>query len=131
MGSSPSSPRTRTTSSDTMEQTYIMIKPDGVQRGLVGEIISRFERRGFKLAAMKLVSPGQAHLEEHYADLKEKSFFPGLIKYMTSGPVCAMVWEGKDAVKTGRVMLGATNPLASSPAPSVVTTPSTSAATSA
>lgn len=53
--------------------------------GLVGEIISRFERRGFKLAAMKLVSPGQAHLEEHYADLKEKSFFPGLIKYMTSG----------------------------------------------
>ncbi|KWU41763.1 nucleoside diphosphate kinase [Rhodotorula sp. JG-1b] len=98
-----------------MEQTYIMIKPDGVQRGLVGEIISRFERRGFKLAAMKLVSPGQAHLEEHYADLKEKSFFPGLIKYMTSGPVCAMVWEGKDAVKTGRVMLGATNPLASSP----------------
>merc|ERR1712080_384007 len=92
-----------------------MIKPDGVQRGLVGEIISRFERRGFKLAAMKLVSPGQAHLEEHYADLEEKSFFPGLIKYMTSGPVCAMVWEGKDAVKTGRVMLGATNPLASSP----------------
>ncbi|BGP54141.1 hypothetical protein JCM8202_003143 [Rhodotorula sphaerocarpa] len=98
-----------------MEQTYIMIKPDGVQRGLVGEIVSRFERRGYKLVAMKLVAPGVKHLEEHYADLKEKSFFPGLIKYMSSGPVCAMVWEGKDAVKTGRVMLGATNPLASSP----------------
>ncbi|TDL27429.1 nucleoside diphosphate kinase [Rickenella mellea] len=97
------------------ERTYIMVKPDGVQRALVGEIISRFEKRGFKLIAMKLVHATTEHLEKHYADLKGKPFFPGLIKYMASGPVVAMVWEGLDAVKTGRVMLGATNPLASAP----------------
>ncbi|KZZ92959.1 nucleoside diphosphate kinase A [Moelleriella libera RCEF 2490] len=97
------------------EQTFIAIKPDGVQRGLIGPIISRFENRGYKLAAIKLVSPGKAHLENHYADLKGKPFFPGLIEYMSSGPICAMVWEGRDAVKTGRTLLGATNPLASAP----------------
>jgi len=92
-----------------------MIKPDGVQRGLVGAIIARFEQRGFKLIALKLEQSTREHLEKHYADLKEKPFFPGLIKYMASGPVCCMVWEGLDAVKTGRAMLGATNPLASQP----------------
>ncbi|KAK8142765.1 nucleoside diphosphate kinase [Beauveria asiatica] len=97
------------------EQTFIAIKPDGVQRGLVGPIVSRFENRGFKLVAIKLVSPSKEHLETHYADLKEKAFFPGLIQYMSSGPICAMVWEGRDAVKTGRAILGATNPLASAP----------------
>jgi len=97
------------------ERTYIMVKPDGVQRGLVGNIISRFEGRGFKLIALKLVHATKEHLEKHYADLAGKPFFPGLIKYMASGPVVAMVWEGLDAVKTGRVMLGATNPLASAP----------------
>ncbi|GAA5860645.1 hypothetical protein JCM8547_005486 [Rhodosporidiobolus lusitaniae] len=97
------------------EQTYIMIKPDGVQRGLVGEIIGRFEKRGYKLAAMKLAQPSKEHLEKHYEDLSSKGFFAGLIKYMASGPVVAMVWEGKDAVKTGRTILGATNPLASAP----------------
>ncbi|KAI5453123.1 nucleoside diphosphate kinase Ndk1 [Naganishia albida] len=97
------------------EQTYIMVKPDGVQRGLVGEIISRFEKRGYKLVGLKMCAPGQEHLENHYADLKEKAFFPGLIKYMNSGPVVGMVWEGLDAVKTGRSILGATNPLASAP----------------
>ncbi|KAI5924123.1 NDK-domain-containing protein [Camillea tinctor] len=97
------------------EQTFIAIKPDGVQRGLVGPIISRFESRGFKLAAIKLVTPGKAHLEQHYSDLKDKPFFPGLVEYMNSGPICAMVWEGRDAVKTGRTLLGATNPLASAP----------------
>ncbi|TFK26446.1 nucleoside diphosphate kinase [Coprinopsis marcescibilis] len=95
------------------ERTYIMIKPDGVQRGLIGKIITRFEERGFKLIALKLVTATEAHLEKHYADLAGKPFFPGLIKYMASGPVIATVWEGLDAVKTGRVMLGATNPLAS------------------
>ncbi|KAI5865630.1 nucleoside diphosphate kinase [Durotheca rogersii] len=99
----------------TTEQTFIAVKPDGVQRGLVGKIISRFEDRGFKLAAIKLITPGKAHLEKHYADLKDKPFFPGLVEYMNSGPICAMVWEGLDAVKTGRVLLGATNPLASAP----------------
>ncbi|KAL2019632.1 hypothetical protein VTK56DRAFT_9447 [Thermocarpiscus australiensis] len=98
-----------------VERTFIAVKPDGVQRGLVGAIISRFEARGFKLVALKLVTPGKAHLEKHYEDLKEKPFFPGLINYMNSGPIAAMVWEGVDAVKTGRAMLGATNPLASAP----------------
>ncbi|KAI9850960.1 MAG: nucleoside diphosphate kinase [Thelocarpon superellum] len=97
------------------EQTFIAIKPDGVQRGLIAPIISRFEQRGFKLAAIKLVEPGRAHLEKHYEDLSSKPFFPGLIEYMLKGPICAMVWEGRDAVKTGRTLLGATNPLASAP----------------
>ncbi|KAH8591035.1 nucleoside diphosphate kinase [Bisporella sp. PMI_857] len=97
------------------EQTFIAIKPDGVQRGLVGPIISRFEARGYKLAAIKLVTPSKEHLEKHYEDLSSKPFFPGLVKYMGSGPIAAMVWEGRDAVKTGRVLLGATNPLASAP----------------
>jgi len=87
-----------------------MIKPDGVQRGLIGEIIKRFEQKGFKLIAMKLTAPGKPHMETHYADLASKKFFPGLIEYMTSGPVCAMVWEGANAVKEGRKMLGATMP---------------------
>ena len=93
----------------------IMIKPDGVQRGIIGEIVKRFEAKGFKLVAMKLTAPGKEHMEKHYIDLKEKKFFPGLISYMTSGPVVGMVWEGKDAVKTGRKMLGATMPSESDP----------------
>ena len=97
------------------ERTFIMIKPDGVQRGLVGPIMSRFETKGFKLVAMKLCRPSKAHLEQHYADLAGKKFFPGLIQYMTSGPVCAMVWEGDNAVLTGRKMLGATKPFDSEP----------------
>ncbi|GJJ12430.1 nucleoside diphosphate kinase [Clathrus columnatus] len=97
------------------ERTYIMVKPEGVQRGLVGEIIKRFETRGFKLIALKLVHATKEHFEKHYADLSTKPFYPGLVKYMASGPVVAMVWEGLDSVKTGRTMLGATNPLASAP----------------
>ena len=97
------------------ERTFIMIKPDGVQRGLVGKILGRFEDRGYKLVALKMCSPSQEHLETHYGDLKEKGFFKGLIEYMLSGPVIATVWEGKDVVKQGRVMLGETNPLASKP----------------
>ena len=97
------------------ERTFIAIKPDGVQRGIVGEIISRFEKKGFKLVAMKLIHPSKAMAEEHYADLKNKPFFPGLTTYFSSGPVIAMVWEGKGAIKTGRVMLGATNPADSAP----------------
>ncbi|PQE23763.1 nucleoside-diphosphate kinase protein [Rutstroemia sp. NJR-2017a WRK4] len=97
------------------EQTFIAIKPDGVQRGLIGPIITRFESRGYKLAAIKLVTPGKEHLEKHYEDLSDKPFFAGLVNYMNSGPICAMVWEGRDAVKTGRTLLGATNPLASAP----------------
>merc|ERR1712151_830592 len=81
----------------------------------IGNIIGRFEAKGFKLVAMKLVSPSKAHLEKHYADLATKKFFPSLIQYMLMGPVVAMVWEGKGAVKTGRVMLGAPNPADSLP----------------
>merc|ERR1711879_295102 len=97
------------------ERTFIAIKPDGVQRGLVSPIIQRFEQRGFKLVAMKLCKPGEEHLKQHYSDLSSKPFFAGLVEYMNSGPICAKVWEGLDAVKQGRAMLGATNPLASAP----------------
>ncbi|XP_068162176.1 nucleoside diphosphate kinase B-like [Antennarius striatus] len=100
---------------DKKEQTFIAIKPDGVQRGLIGEIIKRFEMKGFKLVAMKMVHASKEHLEKHYEDLKGKPFFPTLIKYMSSGPVVAMVWEGEGVVKTGRVMLGETNPANSKP----------------
>ncbi|PNS21093.1 hypothetical protein CAC42_3431 [Sphaceloma murrayae] len=99
----------------TSEQTFIAIKPDGVQRGLVGPIITRFEQRGYKLVAIKLMTASKEHLEKHYSDLSDKPFFPGLVAYMGSGPVCAMVWEGKEVVKVGRQLLGATNPLASAP----------------
>ncbi|CAD6501356.1 BgTH12-01608 [Blumeria graminis f. sp. triticale] len=99
----------------TTERTFIAVKPDGVQRGLIGHIISRFEARGFKLVGIKLVSANEQKLKEHYQDLSDKPFFSGLITYMGSGPICAMIWEGRDAVKTGRTILGATNPLASLP----------------
>merc|ERR1712190_55286 len=97
------------------ERTFIMLKPDAVQRGLVGEIIKRFEQKGFKLVAMKMMHASEELLKEHYADLSSKAFFPGLVKYMGSGPVVPMVWEGLNVVKTGRVMLGETNPKDSLP----------------
>lgn len=97
------------------ERTFIMIKPDGVQRGLVGRIITRFEEKGFKLVGLKLAQPTKEQFEAHYADLKEKPFFPGLLSYMMLGPVCQMVWEGTNVVLTGRKMLGATKPFDSSP----------------
>lgn len=97
------------------ERTFIMIKPDGVQRGLVGDIISRFEKKGFKLVGMKLTAPGKEMFEKHYADLSSKGFFAGLVAYASSGPVVAMVWEGHNVVATGRKMLGATRPDDSAP----------------
>merc|ERR1711872_194832 len=97
------------------ERSFIMIKPDGVHRGLVGEIIKRFEEKGFKLVAMKFMTASKEHLSTHYEDLAKKPFFPGLVEYMASGPVVPMVWEGLNVVKTGRVMLGETNPAASLP----------------
>ncbi len=97
------------------ERTYIMIKPDGVARGLVGQIIERFERRGYKLTALKLFTPTKALLEEHYGEHKGKPFFEPLVNYMLMGPVVCMIWEGLDIVKTGRKMLGATKPLNSEP----------------
>ena len=97
------------------EQTYIMVKPDGVQRGLVPEIIARFQRRGYKLVALKMVAPNADHFKELYKDLVNLPFFPKLLEYMTSGPVVAMVWQGTDAVAQGRKMLGKTKPLESEP----------------
>jgi len=97
------------------ERTFIMCKPDAVQRGLVGEIVERFERRGFRLLAAKMVAAPEELLRRHYADLAKKAFFPELIRYMASGPVVAMVWQGLAAVKQGRVLLGATNPKDSAP----------------
>lgn len=97
------------------EQTFVVVKPDGVQRGLVSEVAGRFERRGFKLVALKMVSPNASLVDEHYADLREKSFYPGLRSYMLSGPVVAMVWQGKFAASLGRAIVGATNPRESAP----------------
>jgi nucleoside-diphosphate kinase len=97
------------------ERTLFMVKPDGVARGLVGEIVSRIERRGLSIRAMRLlrVTPEQAG--EHYAEHSEKPFYPGLVEFITSGPVFAMVIEGDAAVATVRGMMGATNPLDSAP----------------
>jgi len=99
------------------ERTFIAVKPDGVQRGLVGKIISRFEDRGFKLVAIKSVVPSRGLAEKHYADLKGRPFFPALVEYMTNGkaPVVAMVWEGMDVIRQSRLMIGATNPADAAP----------------
>ena len=97
------------------QQTFIMIKPDGVQRGLIGEVISRLEKKGYKLNAIKYMVAEKAHVEEHYSDLSSKKFFNDLVEYVTSGPVVAMVWEGKDIVGGSRLIIGATNPTEATP----------------
>lgn len=97
------------------ERTFIALKPDAVQRGLVGEIIARFERKGYKLVAMKMLTPTKAQAAEHYADLSKKPFFAGLVDFFSSGPVVAMVWEGHNAALGGRKLLGTTNPQDSAP----------------
>ncbi len=98
-----------------MEQTYIMVKPDGVQRNLVGKIISRFEEKGYKLVAMKLMRLSEGQAREHYQEHVNKPFFAGLLEYITSGPVVVMVWQGKDVVTAARRMMGKTNPLEAAP----------------
>jgi len=97
------------------ERTFLAVKPDGVQRGLIGDIISRFEKRGYKLVGLKMVWPTLEMAQNHYADLSKKPFYPGLCKFFSSGPVVCMCWEGKDAINQGRQMLGETQPLASKP----------------
>lgn len=86
---------------DKTERSFIMLKPDAVQRGLVGDIIQRFETRGYKLVAMKLITPSLDLAKRHYHDLAERPFYPSLCKFLSSGPVVAMVWEGEDVVKQG------------------------------
>lgn len=97
------------------ERTFIAVKPDGVQRGLVGEIVSRFEKKGFKLVALKMMQPSTEQAKGHYIDLASKPFYGGLVEYFSSGPIVGMVWEGKNVVKGGRMLLGATNPADSLP----------------
>ncbi|MBD2100614.1 nucleoside-diphosphate kinase [Leptolyngbya sp. FACHB-261] len=98
-----------------MERTFLAIKPDGVQRGLIGTIISRLEAKGFTLVGLKLVTVSRQLAEQHYGEHKEKPFFAGLVNFITSGPVVAMVWEGKGVVASARKIIGATNPLNSEP----------------
>ncbi|WP_085992032.1 nucleoside-diphosphate kinase [Oceanobacillus senegalensis] len=93
-----------------MEKTFLMVKPDGVQRNLVGDIVSRFESKGFKLAGAKLMQISKETAETHYGEHKEKPFFGELVDFITSGPVFAMVWEGENVIATARNMMGKTNP---------------------
>ncbi|XP_042331559.1 nucleoside diphosphate kinase-like [Sceloporus undulatus] len=97
------------------ERTFISIKPDGVQQGIVGDIIKQFEQKCFHLVAMKFLHASEELLKQHYTDLKDRPFYPGLVKYMNSGPIVAMVWEVLRVVKTGRLMLGETNPADTKP----------------
>ncbi len=94
-----------------MERTFLALKPDAVQRGLIGKIISRLEEKGFKLIAMKFMKVSNELAEKHYGEHKGKPFFNGLVSFITSGPIVAMVWEGKNAVSALRKMMGKTNPL--------------------
>ncbi len=93
-----------------MERTLILVKPDGVQRGLMGEIVSRFERRGLKLLGMKFMQMSEELARRHYAVHEGRPFYEGLVAYITSGPILAMVWEGNEAVVAARNTIGATKP---------------------
>lgn len=95
-----------------MERTFVMLKPDGVQRGLIGEVVNRFEKRGFKLIAAKFIIPSEDLLKTHYKEHEGKKFYQGLIDYV-HGPCFAMVWEAKNVIAAVRKMVGATNPQAS------------------
>ena len=98
-----------------MERTFIAIKPDGVQRGLVGEVIKRFEAKGFTLVGLKMLQVSQELAEKHYDVHKERPFFKSLVEFITSSPVVAMVWEGEGVVTSARKLIGATNPLMAEP----------------
>ena len=98
-----------------MEKTFLMVKPDGVQRNLIGEIVSRFEQKGFQLVGGKLMSISKELAEEHYGEHKERPFFGELVDFITSGPVFAMIWEGENVITTARQMMGATNPKDAAP----------------
>ena len=93
------------------QRTLVLIKPDGVQRGLVGEVISRLERRGLRLAGLKLMQVDDALARQHYAEHVERPFFPGLAQFITSSPLVAMVWEADNAVSIVRQTMGETNPV--------------------
>jgi nucleoside-diphosphate kinase len=92
-----------------VERTFIMVKPNGVSRGLVGEVIARFERRGFTLRALRMLRIDRELAERHYAEHVGKPFFESLVAFITSGPVVAMVWEGREAIRVARTMMGVTD----------------------
>jgi nucleoside-diphosphate kinase len=98
-----------------MERTFIAIKPDGVQRGLVGQLVQRFEQKGLKLVGLKLMQVSEALAKQHYAEHAEKPFFGSLVGFITSGPIVAMVWEGPNAITQCRTLMGATKPEAAAP----------------
>lgn len=98
-----------------MERTLVLIKPDAMQRGLAGEVISRLERRGLKIAAIRLMRVSTALARKHYAEHNGKPFFPGLVEYITSSPIIAAVFEGENAIKAVRQTFGATHPLEAAP----------------
>jgi len=98
-----------------MERTLVLVKPDGVQRGLVGEIIGRLEGRGLKLIALKMMQISRELAARHYAEHQAKPFYDGLIAFITSGPVVAMIWEGREAVTVVRSLMGTTDPLKAAP----------------
>lgn len=98
-----------------LEKTFVMVKPDGVQRSLVGEVISRFEKKGLKLIGLKLMQVSQELAAKHYGEHQGKPFYNELIDFITSGPVVAMVWEGLNAISVVRTMMGQTNPAVAAP----------------
>lgn len=98
-----------------IEHTFVMVKPDGVKRGLVGEVIARFERKGFTLHRMAMIEVSEDLARRHYAEHVDKGFFPELLSFITSGPVVAMEWSGESAVSAARTMMGPTNPAAAPP----------------
>lgn len=99
-----------------MEKTFLMVKPDGVQRQLIGDIVARFEKKGFQLVGAKLMQIPTSLAEQHYGEHKERPFFGELVDFITSGPVFAMVWQGENVIATARQMMGATNPKDAQPA---------------
>jgi nucleoside-diphosphate kinase len=98
-----------------VQRTLVLVKPDGLQRGLVGDIIHRLERRGLKLLAMKMMQVSSELAGRHYAEHQGKPFYDGLIGFITSGPVVAMIWEGREAVTVVRSLMGSTDPLKAAP----------------
>jgi len=98
-----------------VDRTFVLIKPDGIKRGLAGQVISRLEAKGLRLVGAKLLLPTEAQVDEQYREHVGKPFFPGLKAYILGGPVLAMVWEGRDAIPVVRKLVGATNPAEAAP----------------
>lgn len=98
-----------------IEHTYVMVKPDGVSRGLVGEVIGRFEKKGLKLEKLRMLTVSEDLARRHYAEHVDRPFFPELLSFITSGPVVAMEWSGNEAVAVARTLMGPTNPVAAPP----------------